>query len=105
VNTLLLLLDRHRQDFIVDTIDTYIFLANEERGIADAIVHSIRPLKEDEKEAISSVFAAKVAKRSLNIENKIDKDLLGGIKIEIGNLIYDGSLRHKLDHLERSLIN
>ena len=40
-------------------------LANEEQGIADATVYSIRPLTEEEKQGISAAFAAKVGKKSL----------------------------------------
>ena len=62
--------------------------ANEEKGIAEATVYSVRPLTADETEAISASFAAKVGKHSLNIENIVDTDLLGGLKIRIGNRIF-----------------
>ena len=104
VNTLLLLIDRHREDELVAVADEFIELANEERGIAEAEVYTTRPLTEDERKAFSSVFAAKVGKKALRIENFVDTDLLGGVRLRIGNRIYDGSLRGKLDHLERKLL-
>ncbi|MEK3888505.1 F0F1 ATP synthase subunit delta [Bacillus sp. FSL K6-3431] len=102
-NTLMLLLDAHRQNEITDVAEAYINLANEESGIADALVYSARPLSSEESHAVSASFAAKVGKRSLNIENIVDTNLLGGLKIRIGNRIFDGSLRGKLDRLERTL--
>ncbi|CAM4166307.1 F0F1 ATP synthase subunit delta [Lederbergia lenta] len=102
-NTLMLLLDSHRQEEMANVAEAYIDLANEENGIEDAIVYSARPLTSDESQAISASFAAKVGKRSLNIENIVDSNLLGGLKIRIGNRIFDGSLRGKLDRLERTL--
>ena len=66
-------------------------LANEERGVADATVYSIRPLTEAETEAFLQAFAAKIGKDRLRIENIVDSNLLGGIKVRIGNRIYDGS--------------
>ncbi|MCM3239883.1 F0F1 ATP synthase subunit delta [Bacillus obstructivus] len=105
VNTLMLLSDRHRVDEITSVADEFIELANSNRGIAEATVYSIRPLTASESAAISSVFAQKVGRVSLNIENIIDTELLGGVKIRIGNKIFDGSLRGKLDRLERSLIS
>ncbi|MEH7389796.1 F0F1 ATP synthase subunit delta [Bacillus sp. JJ1474] len=104
LNTLMILVERHREDHISDVADYFISLANDERGIADATIYSIRPLSGAEKEALSASFAAKVGKKSLRIENIIDSNLLGGIKLRIGNRIFDGSLRGKLDRLERQLL-
>lgn len=104
LNTLMILIDRHREDYIADMADHFIELVNDEKGIAEAKVYSVRPLTEAESEALSSVFAAKVGKQSLRIENIIDSNLLGGIKLRIGNRIFDGSLRGKLERLERQLL-
>lgn len=104
LNTLLLLIDRHRENEMVEVVNQFIHLANEEMGIAEAKVYSVRPLTESEREAISAVFAAKIGKKSLQIENFVDSDLLGGIVLRIGNRIYDGSLRGKLNRLQRKLL-
>ena len=104
LNTLMLLVDRHRESQIIEVADGFIELANEERGIADAKLYSIRPLTDEERTAFSTTFAAKIGKKSLQIENVVDSNLLGGVKLRIGNRIYDGSLRGKLDRLERKLL-
>jgi F-type H+-transporting ATPase subunit delta len=105
LNTLLILIDRHREDQIIDLANEFLELANEEMGVAEAEVYSTRALTDAEREAISSVFAAKIGKKSLKIENIVDSNLLGGIRQRIGNRIYDGSLRGKLDRLERKLLS
>ncbi|MEH7333361.1 F0F1 ATP synthase subunit delta [Neobacillus drentensis] len=105
LNTLMILIDRHREDEIIEVVNQFIELANEEMGIAEAKVYSIRPLTDVEREAVSTTFAAKIGKKSLRIENIVDSDLLGGIKLRIGNRIYDGSLRGKLNRLERKLLS
>jgi F-type H+-transporting ATPase subunit delta len=105
LNTMLILIDRHREDQVVDVANEFLELANDEMGIAEAQVYSTRELTDAEREAISSVFAAKVGKKSLKIENIVDSNLLGGIRLRIGNRIYDGSLRGKLDRLERKLLS
>lgn len=105
LNTLMILVERHREDQILDMVESFIELSNEEQGIAEAKVYSIRPLTEAEKEGLSASFAAKVGKKSLRIENIVDTELLGGLKLRIGNRIFDGSLRGKLDRLERKLLS
>jgi F-type H+-transporting ATPase subunit delta len=105
LNTLLILIDRHREDEIVEVVNAFIELSNDEMGVAEAEVYSVRPLTDAEREAISTTFAAKVGKKSLKIENIVDSELLGGVKLRIGNRIYDGSLRGKLNRLERKLLS
>lgn len=103
VNTLMLLTDKHRQDILIEAAESYNQLLNDEKGVTDATVYSVKPLNSEEIKSISTVFAAKVGKKSLNIENVVDEQLLGGIRIRIGNRIFDGSLKGKLDRLSRKL--
>lgn len=105
LNTVLVLIDRHREDQIAEVTDQFLELANEAMGIAEAEVYSARELTDAEREALSATFAAKIGKKSLRIENIVDSNLLGGIRLRIGNRIYDGSLRGKLDRLERKLLS
>jgi F-type H+-transporting ATPase subunit delta len=105
LNTLLILIDRHREDEILEVANQFIELANEASGVAEAEVYSVRALTDAEREALSTTFAAKIGKKSLKIENIVDSNLLGGIRLRIGNRIYDGSLRGKLDRLERKLLS
>lgn len=105
LNTLLILIDRHREDQIAEVANEFIQLANDEAGIAEAEVQSTRALTDSERDALSAVFAAKIGKKSLKIENIVDSNLLGGLRLRIGNRIYDGSLRGKLDRLERKLLS
>jgi len=103
-NLLMLLIDRHRETIIPSVCYHFITSVNEERGIADAKVYSVKPLSDEEKSAISSTFAHRVGKNKLNIENIVDSNLLGGIKVRIGNQIFDGSLQGKLNRLQRQLL-
>lgn len=105
LNTLMLLVDRHRAAEIVAVADEFANLANQAKGIEAADVYTIRPITDEEREALSVSFAEKVGKKSLQIENIVDSDLLGGVRIRIGNRIFDGSLRGKLDRLERKLLS
>ncbi|WP_449620810.1 F0F1 ATP synthase subunit delta [Robertmurraya sp. Marseille-Q9965] len=105
LNTLMLLIDRHRVDEITAVADEFIQLANDDRGIAEAQVYTIRPLTDEERDALSSTFAKKVGKTSLRINNIVDSNLLGGVKVRIGNRIFDGSLSGKLERLERTLLS
>jgi F-type H+-transporting ATPase subunit delta len=105
INTLLLLIDRKREDVISDMVDYFIELANDARGVADAAVYSVRELSKDEEKAISEIFSKRIGKEKLHIHNIVDKSLLGGVKIRIGNTIFDGSVKRKLERLERQIVS
>lgn len=103
-NTLLLMVERQRTPEIAQMAADFVELTNDEKSIADAQVYTTRPLTDAEREAVSSVFAAKVGKQSLRIENIVDREIIGGMKLRIGNRIFDGSVSGKLSRLERQLL-
>lgn len=104
MNTLFVLLDAKRMNEVQNVFDEFHTLANSAAGVAEAKVYSTRPLTELETNSISATFANKIGKQSLRIENIIDPSLIGGIRLQIGNQIYDSSLSAKLDKLQRNLI-
>jgi len=104
VNTLQLMAERKRLDEVGSLADEFVALSNDAQGIEDAKVYSTRPLTEEERASISSIFAKKIGKQSLRIENIIDPSLLGGLRLQIGNRIYDSSVSTKLARLQRQLM-
>ncbi|ASS97963.1 F0F1 ATP synthase subunit delta [Geobacillus thermocatenulatus] len=103
-NTLLLLLERHRFGLVPELAEQFLALVDDARGIAKAVAYSARPLTDEELRALSDVFAQKVGKQTLEIENIIDPELIGGVRLRIGNRIYDGSVSGQLERIRRQLI-
>ncbi|AUD14600.1 MULTISPECIES: F0F1 ATP synthase subunit delta [unclassified Planococcus (in: firmicutes)] len=104
LNTLQMLGERRRMNEVSDMTQAYIKLSNEEQGIEDATVYSTRPLTEEETASLSTAFAKSIGKNSLRIENVIDPSLIGGLRLQIGNRIFDSSVSTKLARLQRQLI-
>ncbi|TDL32918.1 F0F1 ATP synthase subunit delta [Jeotgalibacillus sp. S-D1] len=103
LNTLSMLIDRRRNTEVAALADAYIELALSSRGTAVAHVYSATRLSEADQAALSKAFAARVGKQSLQITNNVDPSLLGGLRIRIGNRIFDGTIKNKLKRLEREL--
>ncbi|MHA0856264.1 F0F1 ATP synthase subunit delta [Paenibacillus sp. CMAA1364] len=101
MNIVELLVKRRRTDIFPDLLDSYIKFQGDHLGIADAIVYSTYALDSSEIEAVSSEFS-QVAHKSIRVNNVIDKSLLGGLKVVIGDTLYDGSVSGKLARLEKS---
>jgi len=86
-------------------IENFAHIYNEANGIADATVYSIRALTEAEKEQLSSSFKTQLNKQSVSINNVVDPSLIGGMKIRVGNTIYDGSISNKLNRLKQNIVS
>jgi F-type H+-transporting ATPase subunit delta len=104
LHTVQLLVEKKRVNEVKLIATAYAELAAQAQGTANATVFSTRALSTEESANISAAFSKLVGKQSLNITNEIDPSLLGGIRLQIGNHIYDSSVANKLERLKRELI-
>jgi len=104
LNALYVMLDADRMEELPSVLEEFHELANDAAGIAEATVYATRELTEQERTRISSAFAHRVGKQTLHIRTIIDPTLIGGIRLQIGNRIFDSSLSNKLASLRRTLI-
>ena len=97
----LLLLENNRFELLPDILDLLPELWNEERGILTYEVASVVPLKEDQKKKIQEKLEL-LEKKPVVLKYRIDPDLIGGLWIKKGNIVYDTSIRgHLLKLKER----
>lgn len=104
VNTLKLLVERKHSGIISAIIDQLEKLVHDAKGIAEATVYSVRELSKDEKLKIKQTFVKRLNKNEIKINNVVDPSIIGGVKIRVGNTIYDGSISGKLKRFERNLV-
>ncbi|WP_126428849.1 F0F1 ATP synthase subunit delta [Brevibacillus marinus] len=95
-NLLMLLIENGRQSQLNEITNAYVALANEERGIVDALVTTAKPLSEAEQAQIAEQFG-KVLQRTVRLETVVNPAILGGVVVKIGDRLYDGSLKSKLE--------
>lgn len=102
MNTLELLIIRGRESVLPELYDSYVAIAGEALGQANATVYSPEALSAEQIQQIVAQFSKLIGKK-IRIENVISPNLLGGIQVRIGDRLYDGSLSGKLERLEKSL--
>ncbi len=73
--------------------------------MATATVYSVRELTDVEKTELENSFKKKFNKKSVAIENIVDPSIIGGLKIRVGNTIYDGSISGKLNRIKNRLVS
>jgi F-type H+-transporting ATPase subunit delta len=101
-NFLFLLADRRREEIVADVLREYKRLANEQRGIVEAIVTTPFPLTAKDRKQLIAAFEPIVGKK-LAITENVDSDILGGVIVQVGDRLYDGSLRTKLSRFKERL--
>src|SRR5699024_10377837 len=65
VNTIKLLVKRHRIHIVPSVVDHFIQLVNDARGIADATVYSDRPLSDEELKQLEKTIAERTNNRRI----------------------------------------
>lgn len=101
MNTVELLVERGRTDIFADLLETYVKIEGDALGIGDATVYSTYSLSQEEQDSVAAEFS-QLTSRKIRVTNVVDKSLLGGLKVIIGDTLYDGSLAGKLERLEKS---
>ena len=97
-NFLLLLIDKRRERALPAIIKEYQKLANKARNILQAEVTTALPMSEHQEQVLSNKLS-KLTGKSVVFKTNIDKDILGGVIIKIGDKRIDGSVARQIKTL------
>ena len=75
-----------------------------EEGIRDAVIESAFPIDDAQAKAILPVLEKHFGAR-LKPEVKVDPSLIGGVRVVVGDRVFDDSVRGKLDAMAAALRN
>lgn len=85
---------------IVKEFNTYY---NDELGIVEGVVYSVTPLTKEQLKEIETAVSKKEGK-TVFLKQTTDKNLIGGVKVVIGDQVFDGSVKNKFDLLQSELL-
>jgi len=97
------LIINRRENILEDIYLSFSETVDEKLGRAKAKVKSVVPLSAEEEERIKQILE-KALNKKIKIENDIDKDIVGGLWIQVGDVVFDGSVRGFLSRLKKKLI-
>ncbi len=101
-NFLLVLTDHRRTELIEIIQRAFDAELNSREGIAEAYVTSARDLNDAEKHQVLQAFE-QLTKKKIRAHFWTDPALVGGVIVQIGSTIYDGSLRDQLERMREKL--
>jgi F-type H+-transporting ATPase subunit delta len=101
-NFLRMLLRQNRIRYFREIIDYYTKYVNTRKGIVAAQVTVASPLSEQDLEALRTSLGAATG-NTVVLDVKSDPELLGGLVVQIGSTVYDGSIRRQLSEMRERL--
>ena len=101
-NFVRLLAENGRLELLPEIRDQYAALRNEREGIVEAEVQSAFDLSEAQLNDLVSRLEKKTG-RKVRARVALDKELIGGIRVVLGDKVIDGSARAQLGALETAL--
>jgi len=101
-NFLFVLTDHRRTQLIPEVVTAFHQVIRYRQGIAEAEISSAIELTGAQKKEMAATLAQLTGKK-IEAKYALDPALLGGVVVRIGDTIYDGSLRSRLNEMRARL--
>ena len=101
-NMVHLLVSKGLVDVMTSLLAEYVGLLDEHRGRQRVQVTSAVPLEQGELDRITQ-FVSNLVRKEVVVSTDVDESILGGVVIQIGDRLLDGSTSSRLDALRNSM--
>ena len=102
-NFFLLLVEKRRIFFINKISENFLKLCSQKRGEIKASLISSKELSKTELDGISKDLSSSMGS-SIILDYKVDKELIGGLMLQLGSFMIDTSIKNKLKKYEQAMI-
>lgn len=65
----------------------------------DISIKSAQPLSDEEMKKLTQI----ICETFISCHNEVDSDVIGGVRMQVGDTVYDGTLAHTLDRLSQAV--
>lgn len=101
--TLRLMVRKRRESLLDSFFRGYLEVHDQHQGILRATVESAAPLADSAFEDLGARLSA-ATQKEVQLEARVDPGLLGGLRLQLGSRLLDGSVRRRLERIERGLL-
>ena len=102
-NFFLLLIQKRRIFFVKKIFESFLRFCSKKRGEVKASLISSKELSQNELNEISKDLS-KLMGTTLKFDYKVDKELIGGLKLQLGSFMIDTSIKNKLKKYEKAML-
>jgi len=89
-------------EIALDVLGRFLDLAHGVLDILDARIISAVPLTPEQLEGLTQKLNSRFHKH-LNITTTVDPSILGGVRVIVGNMVIDDSIKRKLQEMKKSV--
>lgn len=101
-NLLRTMIENGRLAALPEVSAQYQALVNASTGVSDAVIHSAWAILPQQLDEIVAVLEKRFA-RKLNVQVRLDPELIGGIRVVVGDEVLDTSVRARLEQMKVAL--
>lgn len=101
-NFLRTVIDNNRLAFLSEIASQFRALANAKNGSSDAVIFSAFPIEEQTLSEVSLVLEKRF-ERKLNVSVALQPELIGGIRVVVGDEVLDTSVKARLEQMKVAL--
>ena len=101
-NFIYVILDKGHESSLPEFLAAYQELCDEADGVRQVLVHTAVPLADKEAAELEKALATKLNAK-IRLKAQVEKNLIGGIKVQIDDTVYDASISQQLRSLKESL--
>jgi len=101
-NFLFVIVDNRRTVILPEIVERFQEVIRQRMGVAEVEVRSAVELSSAQKSVVAQLLVRMTGKR-VETTYALDQALLGGAIVRIGDTVYDGSLRHRLNEMRAKL--
>ena len=102
-NFTFLLIEKRRIFFVEKIFDSFLRLCSQKRGEVKASLISSKELSRDELDSISKALSSSMSS-TIKFNYKVDKDLIGGLKLQLGSFMVDTTIKNKLNKYKQKML-
>ena len=89
-----------RERTFAQTIEGYVTLAAAQKNRVVATVRVAKPLTENQRDRLVAALTNQIG-RQVTIQEVIDPDILGGVRVELGDEVFEGTVSGRLEAARR----
>jgi F-type H+-transporting ATPase subunit delta len=101
---LLFVIDKKREDLLIDIAKKFLELKDEYLGILNVEITTPFDFTDDQKERIKNKFESNLNK-IIKLKYIVNKELIGGFIARVADTMYDASIKHQLEILRKQFLS
>ena len=102
MNFIYILIDKRREDHILEIVEEYKNLYNKHENIINVVAITAVPMEDKAKNKLITVLKDKL-KKTIELTNKIDTGVMGGVLLKVEDKLIDGTVKGQLESIGKAI--